>query len=63
MKGDKCYLWIFVAITSIVAVLHLVRAILGWSVTIHNFAVPVWFSYVVFVVIGFLSYKLYNHIR
>jgi len=47
-------------IFGIVALLHLIRAILRWSVVIGNFNVPVYFSYIAAVVIGFLSWWMYK---
>ena len=45
---------------AVVALAHLLRAILGWKITIGTSAVPVYFSYVLFVVFAFLSWTVYN---
>ncbi|HVT33440.1 MAG TPA: hypothetical protein VHE32_12380 [Rhodanobacteraceae bacterium] len=38
----------------IVSILQLIRAINGWPVQIGPFAVPLWFSWIAFVVAGAL---------
>jgi|TARA_B100001971_G_C18204666_1_gene546801 hypothetical protein len=63
MKKGIEYLWTLWAVITIVAVLHLIRAVLGWSLVVENFIIPVWFSYIVFVIIGFLSYKLFTYLK
>ena len=44
----------------VVALAHLLRAILGWQVNIGTFDVPLYFSYVLFVIFAFLSWTVYN---
>ena len=44
----------------VVALAHLLRAVLGWQVNIGNFSIPVYFSYVLFVIFAFLSWTVYN---
>ncbi|MEE9441433.1 MAG: hypothetical protein V3V99_02045 [candidate division Zixibacteria bacterium] len=39
----------------LVAILHLVRAILGWPFQVGDWMVPIWISYVGFMAAGFLS--------
>jgi len=41
----------------IVAITHLLRVVNGWEVSIHTFAMPMWFSWVAFPLIGFLAYQ------
>ena len=41
---------------AIIALVQLARAIFGWPVTIDTYAVPLWFSWVTFIVAGGLSY-------
>ena len=43
-------------IFAIIAVVQLGRAIFGWPVTIDTYAVPLWFSWVAFIVATGLSY-------
>jgi hypothetical protein len=44
------------AIFAIVAVLQVVRALAGWPVTVAGNAIPVWVSWVAFVVTGVLAW-------
>jgi hypothetical protein len=43
-------------IFAIIALLQLARAVFGWPVTIDAYAVPLWLSWVAFIVAGGLSY-------
>ena len=44
------------AIFAIVAILQLVRALAGWPLTIGRTAIPVWASWVAFVIAGVLAW-------
>ena len=46
-------------IFGVIALAHLFRAVLNWNVTIETFAVPVYFSYILFVISAFLSWIMY----
>ncbi|MBI2137588.1 hypothetical protein HYU12_03655 [Candidatus Woesearchaeota archaeon] len=41
----------------VIAVLHLLRAVLGWSAVIGSFNVPVWFSWIAVFAAAFLAYS------
>ncbi len=43
-----------------VALLHLWRALMGLELNIGSFALPVWASFVAFLVAGYLSYLNHN---
>ncbi|MBS3102358.1 hypothetical protein J4458_02840 [Candidatus Woesearchaeota archaeon] len=47
-------------IFGIVALLHLLRAVLGWDLRIAGWHVPVYFSYLGFAVAGFLSLWMFK---
>ena len=47
-------------IFGVIALVHLVRAVLGLEAVIAGFKVPVWLSYVFVVVAGYLSWHMYN---
>ena len=51
----------FLAVTGVIflaiAVLHLLRAILGWKAVIGSFEVPIWLSWVAAVVAAYLAYS------
>ena len=41
---------------AIIALLQLARAVFGWPVTVDVYAVPLWLSWVAFIVAAGLSY-------
>jgi hypothetical protein len=43
-------------IFAVVAAVHLLRIYLGWPVVIDNWTVPMWVSWIGFIVAGCLSY-------
>ena len=44
----------------IVGSVHIIRAFLSWTILIHNWYMPVWFSYVAGIFILFLSYSAFR---
>ena len=52
----KTYLTLAGAIFALVSLAHLVRAAMGWPVIIAGWSVPLWLSWVAFVIAGGLSY-------
>jgi hypothetical protein len=44
------------AIFALIALVHLVRIYLGWSIVIDNWSIPIWISWIGFVVAGGLAY-------
>ena len=54
------YLLIASVIFGVIGVLHLLRAIFSWEANIGNFNVPLYFSYIVVVVAGYLSWHMYK---
>ena len=53
---EKTFSTIAAAIFGVVAVLHLVRILLGWSIIIEGWTVPMWVSWAGLVIAGGLSY-------
>lgn len=45
---------------AVLASLQLLRSILKWEVSINGFNIPVWFSYIAVVVMGYLSWVMYG---
>jgi hypothetical protein len=41
----------------VIAILHLLRIIFGWSPVVEGWAVPMWLSWVALVVAGWLGYE------
>ena len=56
----KQLLKINAAVFGVVAILHLWRAVSGLELNIGAFSLPVWTSFVAFVVVGALSYLNYK---
>ena len=48
------------AIFSVIAVLHLLRAVLGWNAVIGSFTIPMWLSWVALVVTVYLAYTAFK---
>ena len=53
---EKAFATITAVIFSLVALLHLLRLVMGWSIVIDSWTVPMWVSWVGLVVAGGLSY-------
>lgn len=56
MNSQK-YIEISGLVFIVAAILHLVRASAGWSLVINGYAVPIYVSWVVVVLIGFMAYQ------
>jgi len=62
-KTKSGFLWLLWAIITVVAVLHLLRALFGWTLLVDMYSIPVWVSYLAFVVLGYLSFMLFKFLR
>jgi len=61
MKINKKQLWLVnTSVFGTAALLHLWRALMHLPLSIGSFALPVWASFVAFLVAGYLSYLNYN---
>ena len=54
--SPQIYSLIAAIIFAIVALVQLARAVFGWPVMINTFAVPLWASWVAFIVAASLAY-------
>jgi hypothetical protein len=54
--SEKTFAAIAAAIFGLVALLHLLRLVMGWSIVIEAWTVPMWLSWIGLVVAGALSY-------
>ena len=52
----RAYLLTTAVIFSLIALLHLVRIVFGWSAVIGDWSVPMWLSWVGIIVAGALAY-------
>jgi hypothetical protein len=41
----------------LVALAHVLRIVLGWSIMVQDFAVPMWASWIAVIVMGYLAYE------
>ena len=44
----------------VIALLHLIRAVLGLKVMISSYETPAWISYFAFIVVGYLAWHMHN---
>jgi len=56
----KPFTTLAVAIFTIVAVVHLLRILLGWEVMIGGAMVPMWVSYLGLIIAGGLAFLLWR---
>lgn len=59
----KPFTTIAVFVFSLVALLQLLRFLLGWEVVVNGIVIPVWVSGVVFVITGALAAMLWREMR
>jgi hypothetical protein len=52
----KRYLMVAGAVFALVALAHLVRAVMHWPIVIAGWIVPIWLSWLAFVIAGALGY-------
>jgi hypothetical protein len=55
--GQRTYNAVTAALFLIVAVLHLLRIVFGWTADIGGLAIPIWVSWLGLVVAGALAYS------
>ena len=54
--SEKTFITVAAVIFGVVALLHLFRIVMGWSIVIDAWTVPMWLSWIGLVVAGALSY-------
>jgi len=59
----KPFSLVAVALLSLVALLQLLRFLLGWEITINGITVPVWASAIAFIIAGGLAVLLWRETR
>lgn len=59
----KPFTLIAVVFLSLLALLQLTRAFLGWEVTVNGIVIPVWVSGIAFVIAGALALMLLRESR
>ena len=63
MADSKPFTSIAVIVFLLIALLQLLRFVLGWEVTLNGATVPVWLSSVAFVVVGALAVMVWGENR
>ena len=58
MKCPKCASLVSGIVLALIAVLHIVRAALGWEMMVNGTAIPMWASIVAALICGFLAFSL-----
>lgn len=59
----KPFTMIAVVVFSLIALMQLLRFVLGWEVTVNGMIVPVWVSGIAFVIAGGLALMLWREMR
>lgn len=59
MMKRQQYVQVVTGIFSLVALLHVLRLVSGWSAVIAGWEVPTWLSVIAVVVAGYLAYQGY----
>jgi len=59
----KPFTMIAVVVFSLIALMQLLRFVLGWEVTVNGMIVPVWLSGIAFVIAGGLAVMLSREMR
>jgi len=59
----KPFTAVTVAFLAIIALVHLLRLVAGWEVTVSGFVVPVWCSAPGFIVAAGLAFMLWREAR
>jgi len=60
LLSSKTYFQLTSIIFSVIALLHLTRLFMGWSVSLAGWDVPLWVSIVGFFVAGLLAYSAFK---
>ena len=59
----KPFIAIAALVLSLIAILQLIRFILGWDVSINGVSIPLWASAIAFVGLGGLAFMLWRESR
>jgi len=59
----KPFTVIAIVIFALVSLLHLLRYFLGWEIIVHTVTVPMWVSFLGFVIAGGLAFMLWREMK
>lgn len=63
MKNIKYFLNTAGVVFTLASLLHLVRAVNGWDLVLGPYLLPVWVSWVVFIIAGDLAWNSFRFAR
>ena len=63
MNRSRPFTWIAAALFALAAIVHIIRLIKPFQVTIGSHPIPTWCSYVAIIVAAFLSWMLCREAR
>jgi threonine/homoserine/homoserine lactone efflux protein len=55
--SQRTFLLVAGVVFGLVALAHVLRIVFGWSLTIQDFSVPMWASWIAIIVAGYLAYE------
>jgi len=55
--SQRLFLLIVGVLCGLIALVHVLRIVLGWSVMVQDFSVPMWASWIAIVIMGYLAYE------
>ena len=58
--NQKTFTFTAGVVFSLIAVLHMLRLLLGWEAVIGGWHVPLWLSWLALAVSGYLAYTAFN---
>ena len=61
--SQRTFSFVAGTVFGLVALAHVLRIVFGWSVTIQDFSVPMWASWIAVVVMGYLAYQAFRLAR
>jgi hypothetical protein len=59
----KPFTTLAVVVFSLVALMQLLRFVLGWEISVNGIAIPIWASGIAFVIAGVLALMLWREAR
>ena len=58
--SQRGFLLIVGVLSGLIALVHVLRIVLGWSVMVQDFSVPMWASWIAVVIMGYLAYESFR---
>ena len=61
--NSRNYFFAVCLVTGLIFLVHLIRILSKWNAQVESFVVPMWFSWIALIVMGYLSYDSFRHWR